>query len=156
MSARRELSALWSRCDWLRERMGPPGGEPSPHARRLLDALSDELASALRRLVSAGALTPAQARDLEGARSGLAAGHNGGLSPGAAVDGCSVALQRVAAALRISLVSRPAEMVEAVAPPKGNGTAAPPEAAGAEAVPRAVAAERPAWSWGGSAAQASV
>jgi hypothetical protein len=46
-------------------------------------------------------------------------------------------------------------MVEAVAPAKGNGTAAP-QAAGAEAVPgAAVAAERPAWSWGGSAAQAS-
>jgi hypothetical protein len=154
MSARRELAALWLRCDSLRERVGPPGGEASPDARRLLDALSDELASALRRLVSAGALTTAQARDLEEARGGLAAGRRGGLSPGTAVAGCAVALQRVAAGLHISLVSRGAEMVEAVAPAQGNGTAAP-EPAGAGAVSVPAAAERPAWSWGGTAAHAS-
>jgi hypothetical protein len=109
MSARRELSALWSRCDSVRERMGPSGGEPSPDACRLLDALSDELASALRRLLSAGMLTPAQTRDLEEARRGLAAARSGGLASATAVARCAAALQRVAAGLHISLASRGAE-----------------------------------------------
>src|SRR4030081_444360 len=100
--------------------MAPPGGEPSPDVCRLLDALSDELASALRRLVNAGMLTPAQTRDLDEARRGLA-GRSGGLPSATAVARCSTALQRVAAALHISLVSRGAETMEAVTPPMGNG-----------------------------------
>jgi hypothetical protein len=129
MSARRELSALWSRCDWLRERLGPPGCEPGPDARRLLDAASDELASALRRLVSAGMLTPVQTRELEEALGGLAAAGNGGGPPATAIAGYALALQRVAAGLHIGLVPRPAEIMEEVVD------------------------ERPAWSWASPVAE---
>jgi hypothetical protein len=106
MSARRELHALWTRCDTLRMQIGPPGVALSADARRLLETTSDELASAMRRLGSAGMLTPVQTRDLEGAREALTAAGNGGLAPATAVARYAFALQEVAAGMRIALAPR--------------------------------------------------
>jgi hypothetical protein len=103
MSARRELLALWTRCDTLRERLGTPGAELDVAARRALDDASAELRGAIRRLGSAGMLTPAQTRDLEAARDGLSAASERRMAPFSAVARYAFALQEVAAGLRVPL-----------------------------------------------------
>ncbi len=125
MSARRELFALWSRCDSLRERVGQAAVEPRPDALRLLGLASDELASALRRLDSAHMLTPGQSGELQNALSGLAAARCGGLPPSTAVARYAFALQEVAAAFHIELAPHPPDLVAAVAAadPARNGSA---------------------------------
>jgi hypothetical protein len=103
MSARRELLALWTRCDTLRERLETPGARVDADARRLLEAASVELAGAARRLGNAGMLTPPQTRDLEEAREALIAARDGSLSPATAIARCAFAVQEVAAALHVPL-----------------------------------------------------
>jgi hypothetical protein len=147
MSARRELLALWSRCDTLRERAGPVAVELRPDARRVLDLASEELASALRRLDSAGMLTPAHAAELEHALAGLAAARCGGLPLGTAVARYAFALQEVAAAFHIELApDLPDLVVTAVtaSAPAPNGAAlraAPGPPAGADAPQRPAGAD---------------
>ncbi|MDB5067877.1 MAG: hypothetical protein JWM18_4311 [Chloroflexi bacterium] len=150
MSARRELLALWSRCDRLRERVGPVAVELPPDARRLLDQASEELASAVRRLESARMLTPGHAAELGHAQAGLAAARCGGLPLGTAVARYAFALQEVAAAFHIDLVPNPPDLVVAAvtaSAPAPNGSA-PPAANGHPAV--ADAPQRPAESAVGS------
>ena len=103
MSARRELFALWTRCDTLRGRLGTPGVEVDADARRLLDAASVELTSAARRLDSAGMLAPTQIRELQEAREALNSARDGAVSPATAIARFAFAVQEVAAALRVSL-----------------------------------------------------
>jgi hypothetical protein len=103
MSARRELLALWTRCDTLRSRLGTPGADLDAAARRALEDGSVELAGAARRLGSAGMLTPSHARDLEEAREGLSAAAAGRMDPFTAVARYAFALQEVAAGLRVPL-----------------------------------------------------
>ncbi len=131
MSARRELFALWSRCDSLRERVGPAAVELRPDALRLLGEASDELASALRRLDSARMLTPGQSGELQNALSGLAAARCGGLPLSTAVARYAFALQEVAAAFHIELAPHPPDLVAAVtaAAPARNGSSRPAAAA---------------------------
>jgi hypothetical protein len=139
MSARRELLALWSRCDSLRERVGPVAVELPPDARRLLDLTSEELASAVRRLESARMLTPGHAAELGHAQAALAAARFGGLPLGTAVARFTFALQEVAAAFHIDLSPNPPELVVAAvtasAPVPNGGSAStaahgPPAGAG--------------------------
>jgi hypothetical protein len=144
MSARRELLALWSRCDSLRDRVGPVAVELPPDARRLLDMASEELASAVRRLESARMLTPGHAAELEHALAGLAAARCGGLSLATAVARYAFALQEVATAFHIDLAPNPPDLVVAAvtasAPvPNGSASAAhgPPAGAGAPQRPAA-------------------
>ena len=103
MSARRELFALWTRCDTLRERLGAPEAGADPDARRLLEAASVELAGAARRLDSAGMLAPKMIRELEEAREALIAARDGALSPTTAIARFAFAVQEVAAAFRVAL-----------------------------------------------------
>ncbi|HVS42745.1 MAG TPA: hypothetical protein VMU20_10785 [Candidatus Dormibacteraeota bacterium] len=103
MSARRELFALWTRCDTLREQLGAPDAGIDPDARRLLEAASVELAGAARRLDSAGMLAPAHVRELEEAREALIAARDGALSPTTAIARFAFAVQEVAAACRVPL-----------------------------------------------------
>ena len=127
MSARRELLALWSRCDSLRERVGPVAVELPPDARRLLDLASEELASAVRRLESARMLTPGHAAELGHAQGALAAARHGGLPLGTAVARFAFALQEVAAAFHIDLSPNPPDLVVAAvtasAPVPNGGSA---------------------------------
>jgi hypothetical protein len=128
MSARRELLALWSRCDSLRERVGPVAVELPPDARRLLDLASEELASAVRRLESARMLTPGHAAELGHAQAGLAAARCGGLPLGTAVARYAFALQEVASAFHIDLSPNPPDLVVAAvtaSAPTPNGSAPP-------------------------------
>lgn len=128
MSARRELLALWSRCDSLRERVGPVAAELPPDARRLLDLASEELASAVRRLESARMLTPGHAAELGHAQAGLAAARFGGLPLGTAVARFAFALQEVASAFHIDLSPNPPDLVVAAvtaSAPTPNGSAPP-------------------------------
>ena len=103
MSVRRELSALWSGCDTLRDRMGPLPAQPRPEARRALEVAYEELASALRRLGSAKMLTSTQVGELEHAQAGLAAARSGGLPLATAVARYAQALQEVATSFHIRL-----------------------------------------------------
>jgi hypothetical protein len=103
MSARRELFALWTRCDTLRERLETPGAGVDADARRLFEAASAELTNAARRLDSAGMLTPAQTRDLQEARDALNAARDGALSPATAIARLAFAIQEVATGLRVPL-----------------------------------------------------
>jgi hypothetical protein len=103
MSARRELFALWTRCDTLREQLGAPEAGVDPDARRLLEAASVELAGAARRLDSAGMLAPKMVRELEEAQEALIAARDGALSPTTAIARFAFAVQEVAAALRVPL-----------------------------------------------------
>jgi hypothetical protein len=128
MSARRELLALWSRCDSLRERVGPVAAELPQDARRLLDLASEELASAVRRLESARMLTPGHAAELGHAQAGLAAARFGGLPLGTAVARFAFALQEVASAFHIDLSPDPPDLVVAAVTaslPVPNGSASP-------------------------------
>jgi hypothetical protein len=122
MSVRRELSALWSGCDTLRDRMGPLPAQPRPEARRALEVAYEELASALRRLGSARMLTSSQVGELEHAQAGLAAARSGGLPLATAVARYAQALQEVATSFHIRLSPPTPDLASAFAPP-GNGSA---------------------------------
>lgn len=72
-------------------------------ARKLLETSSDELASAVRRLGTAGMLSPVHTRDLERAHEALTAALTGGMAPSTAIARYAFALQEVAAGLHIPL-----------------------------------------------------
>jgi dihydrodipicolinate synthase/N-acetylneuraminate lyase len=103
VSIRRELSGLWSRCDSFRRQLEQCSGVSGSAARRQLDALIDELASALLRLGTAGAFTPTQLHDLETALSSLVSARAGRLPLDLAVAHYASTLETMAAQFHILL-----------------------------------------------------
>jgi SAM-dependent methyltransferase len=103
MSAAREITALWSRCAALRQRMSATGTAPGSPAGRELDRLVEELASATRRLETAGMLTAGRAGHLRDAAEALAGARFGRVPPATAVARCTAAVEALAASFRIRL-----------------------------------------------------
>jgi hypothetical protein len=103
VSARREIHALWIRCDGLHAALERSGDGLDSGSRRQLDACIDELASALRRLGNASMLSRAQAHSLESAVSALAAVRANRLPALDTVTAYEATLRETAAALHIRL-----------------------------------------------------
>jgi SAM-dependent methyltransferase len=103
MSAAREITALWSRCAALRQRVSATGTTPGAPVGRDLDRLVEELASATRRLETAGMLTAGRAGHLRDAAEALGGARFGGVPPATAVARCTAALEALAASFRIPL-----------------------------------------------------
>jgi hypothetical protein len=103
VSARREIHALWTRCDGLRAAVERSQDGLDPDSRRQLTACIDELANALRRLENASMLSRAQVHSLESAVSALAAVRANRLPALDTVTAYAATLRETAAALRVRL-----------------------------------------------------
>ena len=118
MSARREICALWSRCDTLQAAVARCQHGLDAEARRSLDACIDELASAVRRLENASMLSRAQGHALESAVSALAAVRANRLPALDTVSAYRATLQETAEELHVLL---PETASDGVRPTAVNG-----------------------------------
>jgi hypothetical protein len=105
MTARRELSALWRSAQGAREQLEQHDAGGAAPAERPLRALEAELATAIQRLESAGMLTDVHRARLDEAASTLGMAAAGTLSPEAALETYTGAIEAVALAYRIFLAA---------------------------------------------------
>lgn len=120
MSARREICALWSRCDALLGELGHSQAALNGSARRQLDACIDELASAVRRLVNASVLSRTQAYSLEVSVSALAAARADRVPPLGTVVRYAATLREIAQELGVLLEEGSPSPGAAEAPDEGH------------------------------------